>query len=304
MRPFCGTPAYRAYCSPIYLWTRINLRLTVSACGPVHPPQMKNHVPAVGAVSLFLMAASHGALGQSPVNPVQPWGSWFVGTVQLPGTPEKKWGGFAEVQVRTNEVFRQYFYNELKTGLSYDIDKNFTVTLAGGRYTISDYRAPKEGPLNREKRLWEQLVLNQYLERVRIEHRYRIEQRWFNYRDDSTAFRSRFRYRLNTFVPLNARTITAKTVFLSLYDELFLNPKGPVFERNRLYAGVGYQFNKHLTVQAGWVNQANYNLPALKQGQFIPQNTSAKHNVVLAVAYRLAHKSTDHSAEKLPSQQD
>jgi hypothetical protein len=265
---------------------------------------MKTQLYTAAFGSLLLLAASHGALGQSPINPTQPWGSWFIGTVQLPGTPEKKWGGFAEVQVRTNDVFRHYFYHELKAGLSYDLDKNFTFTLAGGRYTTSDYRALKDGPLNREKRLWEQVVLNQYLERIRLEHRYRIEQRWFTYRDDSTAFRSRLRYRLNAFVPLNARTITAKTVFLSVYDEIFLNPKGPVFERNRLYAGIGYQLNKHLTLQAGWVNQANYNLPAFKQGQFVPQNTSAKQNVVLAVVYRLAHRSANPAPESMPSQQD
>ncbi|QDA61486.1 DUF2490 domain-containing protein [Hymenobacter jejuensis] len=231
-------------------------------------------------------------------------GSWFIGTVQLPGSPEKKWGGFAEVQARTNALFRQYFYNELKGGVSYDLDKNFTVMLAGGRYSTSDYKALEDGPLNVEKRLWLQLVLNQYLERVKIEHRYRMEQRWFDYRGDSSATRNRIRYRLNTFIPLNAKTIAAKTVFLSIYDEIFLNPKGPVFERNRVYAGAGYQFNQHLALQAGWVNQANYNLPVVKQGQFVPQNTSAKNNVVLALTYRLFHRDVAPAHEHLPSQQD
>ncbi|SNC60709.1 Protein of unknown function [Hymenobacter gelipurpurascens] len=265
---------------------------------------MKNRVFTAG-LSCFLLVASHlTTQAQTPINPTQPWGSWFIGTVQLPGTPENKWGGFAEVQVRTNDIFRHYFYHELKAGLSYDVVKDFTATLAGGRYSTSDYKALKEGPLNREMRLWEQLVMNQYVGPVRFEHRYRVEQRWFSYRGDSTSFRNRLRYRLNAFLPLNAKTITAKTLFLSTYDEIFINPKGPVFERNRLYAGLGYQFNKHLTVQAGWVNQINYNLPTLKQGQFIPQITSAKNNIVLAVAYRLAHKSADHTQETLPSQQD
>ena len=110
----------------------------------------------------------------------------------------------------------------------------------------------------------------------------------------------RLRYRLNAFLPLNKPTITSKTVFLAAYDEIFLNPEGPTFERNRVYAGVGYQFNAHLTVQTGWVNQANYNLPAFRQGQFIPQNTAAKNNVVLALTYRLAHRSGGPVGERLP----
>jgi hypothetical protein len=245
------------------------------------------------------------AFAQTPLNPVQPWGSWLIGTVQLPGSPENRWGAYVELQVRTNSVFRQYFYNELKGGVSYDIDRNFTVMLAGGRYITSDYKDLSAGPLNVEKRLWQQVVLTQYSSRLKLEHRYRVEERWFRFRDDSTSFRNRIRYRLNAFLPLNAKTIQAKTFFLSVYDEIFLNPKGPVFERNRFYAGAGYQFNKHLTLQAGWVDQANFNLPTIKQGQFVPQYTSAKNNVVVALSYRLAHRASDAApAERLPSQQD
>jgi hypothetical protein len=230
------------------------------------------------------------------------WGSWFIGSVQLPGNPTQKFGGFAEVQARTNGVFQQYFYNELKAGASYDVDPNFTVMVAGGRYSTSDVN-DIDAPASIEKRLWEQITLTQYSSRLKLEHRYRIEQRWFNH-DGSTDFRQRFRYRLNAFLPLNKKTIGAGTVFLSAYDELFLNPKGPVFERNRLYGGLGYQFNAHLIAQVGFVNQANYNLPTVVAGTFVPQNTSAKNNVVLAFTYKLAHKSVMPAPEKLPSQQD
>jgi len=259
----------------------------------------------IAAFALVLWSAdSHLALAQTPANPVQRWGSWLIGTALLPGSPENKWGGFAEVQARTDAIFAKYFYNELKSGVSYDLDKNFTVMVAGGRYATSDYRALEDGPLNVEKRLWLQLVLSQYLDRLKIEHRYRIEQRWFSYRGDSSGTRQRIRYRLNAFLPLNNKTITDKTFFLSVYDEIFLNPKGPVFERNRVYAGAGYQLNKHLILQAGWVNQANYNLPVVQQGQFIPQITSAKNNVVVSVTYRIAHRSATSPTEHLPSQQD
>ena len=251
-------------------------------------------------VLLALLITAPAARAQTPGT----WGSWFIGTVQLPGSAGQKWGGFAEVQARTNGVFRQYFYNELKAGASYDIDPNFTVFIAGGRYTTSDYRDLGAGPLNVEKRLWEQLTLTQYASRLKLEHRYRVEQRWFGFRDDSSSFRQRLRYRLNAFLPLNNKSITAGTVFLSAYDEIFLNPKGPVFERNRVYAGLGYQASPHVVVQLGWVKQANFNLPAYKQGQFIPQNTSAKNNLVLALTYKLAHRTATQPSEQLPSQQD
>lgn len=267
--------------------------------------EMNHLLRAAGLSALLLGAAGRAAHAQTPHNPVQPWGSWLLLTAQLPGNMEHRWGGYAEVQARSNAVFRRYFYYELKAGLSYDLDPNFTVMLAGGRYSTSDYLDLKAGPLNVEKRLWEQLVLNQYMQRLRIEHRYRVEQRWFSYRADSTGFRQRLRYRINAFLPLNASKIGPHTAFLSAYDEIFLNPKGPLLERNRVYLGAGYQFDRHWVLQLGWVNQANYSPATFRQGQFLPQNTSAKNNVVVALMYRLAHRSTAAAPpESLPSQQD
>ncbi|UOQ64695.1 DUF2490 domain-containing protein [Hymenobacter volaticus] len=265
---------------------------------------MNRNLLVASSAIVLLASATQPALAQVPSNPEQPWGTWFIGTLQLPGSAESRWGGFAEAQARTNALFRQYFYNELKGGVSFDLDKNFTVLLGGGRYATSDYRDRPAGPLNVEKRMWGQVVLTQYSSRLKIEHRYRAEQRWFRFRDDSTSSRQRLRYRLNAFYPLNKKTIGAGTVFLSAYDEIFLNPEGPVLERNRIYLGAGYQFNDHLTLQTGWVNQANYNQPAVRQGQFIPQNTSAKRNIVIALVYRLSRKSNSAAPERLPSQQD
>lgn len=251
---------------------------------------------------LLLVLAAGQAKAQTPLNPEQPWGSWLIGTLQLPGDATHKWGGFAEVQARTNGVFHDYFYNELKAGASFDIDPNFTVFVAGGRYSTSDYQDLGAGPLNLEKRLWEQLTLTQYSHRIKLEHRYRTEQRWLAFRNGSTEFRQRFRYRLNGFLPLNHKKVEPGTVFLVAYDEVFLNPKGPVFERNRVYGGLGYQFDKHFIVQVGYVNQANYNYTTT-QGQFVLQNTAAKNNVVLNLTYKLLHRDAA-ATESLPSQPD
>jgi hypothetical protein len=256
---------------------------------------MKKAVLGAGILLGALIGSSRAARAQTPGT----WGNWYIGTVVLPGSVEKKWGGYAEVQARSNGLFRQYFYNELKGGLSYDLDKNFTVLLGAGRYGTFD--AP--GPVNVEKRLWQQLVLNQFMSRLKIEHRYRVEQRWLTFPEDSTVFRQRLRYRLNAFLPLNHKTITGKTVFLSVYDEIFLNPKGPVLERNRAYVGLGYQLNAHLNLQLGWVRQASYSQPSLKQAQLLPLNTSAK-NVVLSLMYKLAHRASTPVPESLPSQPD
>lgn len=262
---------------------------------------MKIVPPAVRLTTCLLLFVAP-TLAQTSLTPATPWGTWFIGTVQLPGG-ERRWGGFAEVQARSNALFRQFFYNELKGGLSYDLDKNFTLSLAGGRYATYDFQALSAGPLNTEARLWQQLIINQFLARLRFEHRYRVEQRWFAFRDGTRSFRHRIRYRLNAFLPLNDKTIRPGTVFLSVFDEIFLNPKGPVFERNRVFAGLGYQATAHWVVQAGWVNQTNYNPAKFEQGVFTPQAASGKNNLVVTLTYRLSPRKAP-QRENLPSQPD
>jgi Protein of unknown function (DUF2490) len=267
-------------------------------------PFLRFKLLPAAALILLLPAA---ARAQTNAVLDQRWGTWLVGTVVLPGGP-KHWGGYAEVQTRANSLGRQFFYTELKGGVSYDVAKNFTLMLAGGRYSTADYRDLSAGSLNVERRFWQQLTLTQFAARLKLEHRYRMEERWFRFRDDVvpaglTRYRTRMRYRFNALLPLNHATFTDNTVFLSVYDEVFFNPRGPFFERNRLYAGLGYQFDKHLTVQAGWLNQANYTAASYRQNVFTPQTTVAKNNVVLSFIYRIGRKASA-SPEFVPSQPD
>ena len=256
---------------------------------------------ALLSATIGLCTAVAGA--QTPAAAGSPWGTWFIGTVVLPGGA-RRIGGYVEAQVRTNALFGQYFYNEVKAGASYDLDPNFTVLVGTGRYTTYQPQALQEGPVSTEQRLWEQLVLNQYFTRLKIEHRYRVEQRWLSQRDGSDLYRNRLRYRLNAFLPLNHRSITENTAFVSVYNEVFLNPSGPVFERNRFYAGVGYQAGAHWVGQLGWLRQANFTPATAQLGTFMPAITATKSNLVFAVTYRLTPRKSAAEPNGLPSQQD
>jgi hypothetical protein len=202
-------------------------------------------------------------------------GTWGVITVLMPGDSVHRWGGYTEFQTRTNGTFSQFQYYEAKAGVSYDIDKNFIALLGTGTYHTYDYLDLEKGPNTNEYRLWEQMTINQFLTPIKFEHRYRVEQRWVN-----GDYRNRFRYRLNMFIPLNNTKIVAKTWFLSIFDEVFFNNKAPNFERNRISAALGYQFDKKWIVQAGWINQRNY----------VVNQSSAKNNLMLMLMYRINRK--------------
>lgn len=110
-----------------------------------------------------------------------------------------------------------------------------------------------------EHRLILQAGLNHNISRTKIQHRYRFEQRWFE-----SGNRHRFRYRLQATIPLNGKNIEKGTFFINVYDEIFINSKPELaFDQNRLYLAGGYQFNKTLNLQIGYLYQsrptANFN---------------------------------------------
>lgn len=139
----------------------------------------------------------------------------------------------------------------IRTGLNYHFQGNAFATAGYAFIPSYVYDSPQSKPEVKEHRIWQQLITTQHLGRVKFEHRYRIEQRWVN-----DNYRNRFRYRLMAFCPLNKETIEPGAVFLSAYDEIFVNAEKTFFDRNRLYAALGYQLNKESNVQLGWLRQA------------------------------------------------
>lgn len=120
-----------------------------------------------------------------------------------------------------------------------------------------------------EHRLWEQAQLNSQVSRVRFQNRARLEQRFLgqlskdsdgDYFADGYQETNRFRHLLRITVPLNRASMTAKTVFISLYDEIFLNFGSPLvkanlFDQNRATASLGYHFTDDFNLQVGYINQ-------------------------------------------------
>ena len=180
------------------------------------------------------------------------FGSWNVIHTRI--TLSEKWSLFNELQLRSQSFYSNHFYHEVKGGASYSINKNFSFLLGIGKYmTYTDGGSFKKPVTSNEFRFWQQITMNHYLERIKFEHRYRIEQRWFK-----TGYRNRFRYRLNTAVPISNKKMGPKTFYIAAFNEIFLTNTAPYFERNRFFAGPGYQLSKSFTIQPGYVYQYDY----------------------------------------------
>lgn len=81
--------------------------------------------------------------------------------------------------------------------------------------------------------------------------RVRIEEHWPDGRDD---FR-RLRTYLSINRPLNRDTLDAGAVYLSLYDEHFLELDDVGYALNRVYAGIGWKMTDHTSWQLGIMRQ-------------------------------------------------
>ena len=104
---------------------------------------------------------------------------------------------------------------------------------------------------NWEHRIFQQFITRQNKSRLKLQHRFRLEERWV----ENSDFKLRFRYFLGLNVPLNNAELVDKTVYLSSYNELFLNHKKTVFDRNRIYGGLGYKLNSRVKFEIGYLNQ-------------------------------------------------
>jgi hypothetical protein len=190
------------------------------------------------------------ALAQNPDG----LGSWNVFNTKL--NFNAKWSIFGEGQLRSLGFYNQFHYYEYKGGFNYKLNKNFSFSVGLGHYNTyqagGSFVTPKQ---NDELRSWVQITMQQFLEIIKFEHRYRIEQRW-----QSKGYRNRFRYRFNVAVPLNSTELKTKTIYTMAWLEVFGTDIPPYFERLRFFTGLGYDVSPTVSLQAGWLRQFDYKL--------------------------------------------
>lgn len=178
-------------------------------------------------------------------------GSWEMANINYQINPHFSF--FAEIQARSQQVTKDFFYHEVKGGIGYNLAKKINFLVAVGDYRTYTFPGNFKSLQTKEFRLWQQFSFKTNLDPIRIDHRFRIEQRWLN-----SNYRNRFRYRINPIVPINHKTIVARTLYGIVFDELFFTNQAPYFERNRFFVGLGYQFNKLIAVQSGLIRQFDY----------------------------------------------
>ncbi len=177
-------------------------------------------------------------------------GDWFIyfGHHKF----SKHWGLWTEGQYRNYNLLGDTEQLLARTALTYD----FTNTTAQASMGYAFVRTGSYVPGKNEKRyfnehrIYQQLLTTQRFGRLYIGHRYRVEERFLP--DD---FKMRFRYFLSMNLMLNKPSREPGALYLSAYDEIFLNDLEPVFDRNRLYGALGYVFRPQVRGEFGLMYQ-------------------------------------------------
>jgi len=156
-----------------------------------------------------------------------------------------------ETQLRNYEIVSNFYQLLPRVGLNYHIDKNTSIT-AGYAWipTQTSMGEGFDGDLVTENRIWQQFILKNKVGNINFRHRYRLEQRWIKLGEE-TKYKNRARYMLSLRLPISKNEDSP--LFISLYDEIFLNISDTPFDQNRLFAALGYQINKQMNFQLGYL---------------------------------------------------
>ena len=178
-----------------------------------------------------------------------------------------KWGVHLEGQWRRNDVITNWQQLLLRPGVNYKMKENWMLTLGYAYVKTHPYGEHPIAHAFPEHRLYQQLLVKQRVGATRLQHRFRLEQRFLGRMSagdggrpklDSWRYQNRFRHFLKAEVPIGRKS-GENPWYVAFYNELFLNiaPRhgASVFDQNRAYGAVGYELGKAGKLEIGYMNQ-------------------------------------------------
>ncbi|GAA4311273.1 hypothetical protein GCM10023115_33150 [Pontixanthobacter gangjinensis] len=171
---------------------------------------------------------------------------------------ESKFGLQGDAQYRNWNVLGDLEQLLLRAGFTYSPNSSIKLTLGYANITSGSFGDSND--TSSENRIYQEALLpHKIANRIYLKHRFRYEQRWVEDQD----FRTRYRYNLFLNIPLNQPDLNKNSIYLALYNEIFINGQKDVgngrvelFDRNRFYAALGYAIKDNLKVQAGYMEQS------------------------------------------------
>lgn len=185
-------------------------------------------------------------------------GAWYMYFFDV-NFKESRWGVQGDIQYRNWDLGGDLEQLLSRAGVTYKPEKaDVKFTLGYGNVVTGAYGSDNSTKI--EHRIYQEALFPvQFGNRFYTKHRFRFEQRNVEHQD----LRIRYRYNLFLNIALNKPEMVKHTVYLSLYNELFINGQRDVgngnrveiFDRNRFYSAIGYVVKKGMKIQLGIMNQ-------------------------------------------------
>ncbi len=179
-----------------------------------------------------------------------------------------KWSIHSEYQWRRSEIITRAQQSLLRLGIDYKWKDNVTLTIGYGHIGTYPYGKQATNRYFDEHRIWQTLTVQQRLGKINLSHRYRLEQRFveryvYNPKQelvfDKIVYTNRFRYLLSVTYPLSKVSPKSTYLFARAYEEAFVsfgkNVRLNIYDQNRAYIAIGYQYNRMGNIQLGYLNQ-------------------------------------------------
>lgn len=202
---------------------------------------MKNLI-AVTLASIISLSTAHASELAS-------WMMYFGNTT----LKNDAWKIHHELQYRNHKLTQDMDQLLIRTGLQYQVKEVGTFT-AGYAHVITEDMGEIDNR-RKENRIYQEFLLPQTVKLLNVKHRFRYEQRFF----DNNRINTRYRYSIAMDFPIY-RLHQDRNVYASMYNEIFIHGRkrpstGDLYDRNRLYVGMGLKWNRNVSVQLGYMQQ-------------------------------------------------
>ncbi|WP_339752492.1 DUF2490 domain-containing protein [uncultured Winogradskyella sp.] len=196
---------------------------------------------------IFLLALILYQVSLFAQNPSEDFlGSWYTYGINHRINEHFSLTPYAEL--RFYELATNYNLAFISLRGNYHLSSNSTLGLGYAFLDIDTAFEFDNAPNIKENRIYEQYIFKHRFGKLKMQHRGRLEQRFFNF-TDRNELQQRFRYRISFRYDIN------KALYLMITEEPFVNFQDQVFHENRFYTGIGFNVLKHSQIQIGYLKQ-------------------------------------------------
>jgi hypothetical protein len=222
---------------------------------------------AICLIFICLLVAQYSVQAQNPRMDDPNQIGWFAtnATVRF----AEKWSSTLEFQWRRDDWVRNGQQNLVRGSINYQVHP--AVSLRGGyafaaTFPYGEPTIQAAGKTFPEHRSFQQALITQPINRLTLQHRFMLEQRWvgrFTNPDNTRAhdyqYINRFRYLARLQAPFQKAAPNGAHWYGAVWDEILIGfgkqVQHNVFDQNRISLVVGRQFSPSARLEGGFISQ-------------------------------------------------